>query len=133
MTIVHLLPHFANDGNGIVYVATDLACAQSAAGHSVACIGNRGGSLVELLQDRSVATYVVTELRLGPLASLRSLARLSTLLKALRPQIVHAHTVPTTLMAKLLQPLLGFSLVTSVHNGPRLKNFLLGVGDRVIC
>ena len=133
MTIVHLLPHFANDGNGVVYVATDLACAQSAAGHSVACIGNRSGSLVELLQDRSVTSYVVADLGLGPLASLRSLARLFSLLKALRPQIVHAHTVLTTLMAKLLQPLLGFSLVTSVHNAPRLKNFLLGVGDRVIC
>jgi glycosyltransferase involved in cell wall biosynthesis len=36
-------------------------------------------------------------------------------------------------MAKLLQPLLGFGLVTSVHNGPRFKNFLLAVGDRVIC
>jgi glycosyltransferase involved in cell wall biosynthesis len=133
MTIVHLLPHFANDGNGVVYVATDLACAQSAAGHSVACIGNRSGSLVELLQDRSVTTYVVAELGLGPLASLRGLTRLFSLLKALRPQIVHAHTILTALMAKLLQPLLGFSLVTSVHNAPRLKNFLLGVGDRVIC
>lgn len=133
MTIVHLLPHFANDGNGVVSVATDLACAQSAAGHSVACIGNRSGSLVELLQDRSVATYVDAELRLGPLASLRSLVRLFSLLKALHPQIVHAHTVLTALMAKLLQPLLGFSLVTSVHNAPQLKNLLLGVGDRVIC
>src|SRR5580693_7794743 len=133
MTIVHLLPHFQNDGNGVVYVATDLAYAQSAAGHSVACIGSRDGSLAELLQDRSVTTYLVGEFRLDPFTNLRNIARLFSLLKTARPQVVHAHTITTALIAKLLQPLLGFSLVTSVHNGPRLRNFLLGVGDRIIC
>jgi glycosyltransferase involved in cell wall biosynthesis len=132
-TIVHLLPHFANDGNGVVYVATDLACAQSDAGYSVACIGNRGGSLEEVLQKQSVATYVIESFGLYPFANLRNLARLFSALKALRPKIVHAHTIPTALMAKFLQPLLGYNLVASAHNGPRLKNLLLGVGDRVIC
>ncbi len=61
MKIAHLLPHFENGGNGVVYAATDLACAQSAAGHSVACIGNRSGPLAKLLQDYSVATYVVAD------------------------------------------------------------------------
>jgi glycosyltransferase involved in cell wall biosynthesis len=133
MTIVHLLPHFADDGNGVVYVATDLACAQSAAGHSVACIGGRSGSLVRLLQDRSVVTHVLPEFKLRVFLSPRGLSRLWKLLKTLRPQIVHAHTIPAVLMAKLLQPFLGFVLVASVHNGPRLRNFLLGVGDRIIC
>jgi len=36
-------------------------------------------------------------------------------------------------MAKLLQPLLGFKLVTSVHNMSGPKNIWLGVGDRIIC
>jgi glycosyltransferase involved in cell wall biosynthesis len=131
--IVHLVPHFAKDGNGVVYAATDLACAQSDAGYSVACIGNRGGPLEDVLRRRSVAAYVVETFGPGPLANLRSLVRLFSLLKALQPKVVHAHTIPTALMAKLLQPLLGYSLVASAHNGPRLKNFLLCVGDRVIC
>ena len=63
MKIAHLLPHFEDVGNGVVYAATDLACGQSAAGHSVACIGNRSGSLAELLQDYSVATYVVADFK----------------------------------------------------------------------
>jgi glycosyltransferase involved in cell wall biosynthesis len=133
ITIVHLLPHFANDGNGVVYAATDLACAQSDAGHSVTCIGNRGGSLEEVLQNRSVEAHVVEAFGLGPFDNFRSLARLFSLLKAIHPKVVHAHTIRTALIAKLLQPLLGYSLVASAHNGPRLKNFLLGVGDRVIC
>ena len=65
--------------------------------------------------------------------NLRSLPRLFRILKALRPQVVHAHSIPTALMAKLLQPILGFNLVTSVHNMSGLKNIWLGVGDRVIC
>ncbi len=109
MKIAHLLPHFENGGNGVVYAATDLACAQSAAGHSVACIGNRSGPLAKLLQDYSVATYVVADFKLKSFGNLR------------------------TLMAKLLQPMLGFNLVTSVHNMSGLKNIWLGVGDRVIC
>jgi glycosyltransferase involved in cell wall biosynthesis len=133
MKIAHLLPHFENAGNGVVYAATDLACAQSAAGHSVACIGNRTGSLAKLLQDYSVATYVVADFKLKPFANLRSLPRLFWVLKALGPQVVHAHSIPTALMAKLLQPMLGFNLVTSVHNMSGLKNIWMGVGDQVIC
>jgi glycosyltransferase involved in cell wall biosynthesis len=131
--IIHLLPHFNSDGNGVVYVATDLACAQSAAGLSVACIGGRSGSLVGLLQDRSVTTYVIPSFKSGPILKLRGMFRLWRLFKVLRPEVVHAHTIPMALIAKLLQPLFGFSLITSAHNGPRLRNFLLTVGDRVIC
>ena len=133
MKIVHLLPHFGNGGNGVVYAATDLACAQSAAGHSVACIGNRSGPLAELLQDHSVATFIVADSKPTRLDSLPSLPRLFRILKALRPQVVHAHSIPTALMAKLLQPMLRYNLVTSVHNMSGLKNIWLGVGDRVIC
>jgi len=127
------LPHFNSDGNGVVYVATDLACAQSAAGESVTCIGGKNGSLTELLQGRGVATHIVPEFASGVSFNLRALPRLWRLLKTLRPQVVHAHTIPIALTAKLLQAFLGFRLVTTVHNGPRLRNLLLAVGDRCIC
>jgi glycosyltransferase involved in cell wall biosynthesis len=47
--------------------------------------------------------------------------------------VVHAHTISTALAAKILKPLVGYNLVTSVHNGPRRRNLLLAVGDSVIC
>jgi glycosyltransferase involved in cell wall biosynthesis len=133
MAVIHLLPHFDSDGNGVVYVATDLACAQSIAGLSVACVGGGNGSLVRLLEDCSVATYVIAAFKSASILKLRGLFRLWRILKVLRPEVVHAHTIPMALMAKLLQSFLGFGLVTSVHNGPRLRNFLLVVGDRIIC
>jgi glycosyltransferase involved in cell wall biosynthesis len=127
-TIVHLLPHFENDGNGIVNVVVDLACAQSAMGHTVSCIASRGGSYSDLLRSHAVTTRVLTGRN-----SARSLGQLYLLLKSLRPEIVHAHTVPTALMARALQAMTDFRLITSVHNGPRLKNVLLGSSDKIIC
>src|SRR5450759_3401825 len=124
--IVHLLPHFDNDGNGIVNIVVDLACAQSAAGHTVSCIGSRSGSYSDLLQSHAVTTCVVGR-------SALSLRQLYLLLKNLRPEIVHVHTVPTALMARALQAIFGFRLITTVHNGPRLKNIPLGLGDKIIC
>jgi glycosyltransferase involved in cell wall biosynthesis len=133
ITIVHLLPHFARDGNGVVYVATDLACAQSAAGHSVSCIGGRSGAFADLLHEHSVETHTIPEFESGSFLNPRGLPALWRLLKTLRPDVVHAHTIASAVAAAVLQPLVGFGLVTSVHNGPRVKNFLLAVGDRIIC
>jgi glycosyltransferase involved in cell wall biosynthesis len=127
-TIAHLLPHFDNDGNGIVNIVVDLACAQSATGHTVSCIGSRSGSYSDLLRSHAVTTRVLT----GRNSAL-SLRQLYLLLKNLRPEIVHAHTVPTALMARALQAMFGFRLITTVHNGPRLRNALLGFSDKIIC
>jgi len=133
MKIAHLLPHFEDRGNGVCYAATDLACAQSAAGHSIACIGGRSGPLTNVLQDHSVTTYVLADFPRNRFGNLLSLPRLFRVLEALQPEVVHAHSIPTALMAKLLQPFFGFSLVTSVHNMSGLKNIWLGVGDRIFC
>src|ERR1017187_338605 len=115
-TIVHLLPHFDNDGNGIVNIVVDLACAQSATGHTVSCIGSRSGSYSDLLRSHAVTTCVLT----GRNSAL-SLRQLYLLLKNLRPEVVHAHTVPTALMARALQAIFGFRLITTVHNGGALS------------
>lgn len=131
MKIAHLLPHFDNDGNGVVNVAIDLACTQSAFGHQVSCIGSKDGSYSDLLSRSGVSIHTLG--RSGKKQAF-SLKRLHSLLVRLRPQIVHAHTVPTALMAWALKPILGFRLITTVHNdGPLFKNILLNVGDRIIC
>jgi glycosyltransferase involved in cell wall biosynthesis len=127
-TIVHLLPHFDNDGNGIVNIVVDLACAQAATGHTISCIGRRSGSYSDLLRTHGVATRIL----IGRNWALR-LGQLYLLLNGLRPEIVHAHTVPTALLARALQAIFGFRLITTVHNGPRLRNVLLGFSDRIIC
>ena len=131
MKITHLVPHLDNDGNGVVNTAIDLACTQAAFGHQISCIGSRGGSYSDLLSRCGVSTHTLSW---SGMKQPFNLKRLHSLLKSLQPQIVHAHTVPTALMAWALKPILGFRLITSVHNdGARLKNILLSVGDRIIC
>jgi glycosyltransferase involved in cell wall biosynthesis len=129
--ITHLLPHFDNDGNGVVNAVVDLACTQSAFGHQICCIGSRGGSYSDLLSRCGVSIHTLSW---SGTKQAFNLKQLHSLLKSLRPQIVHAHTVPTALMAWALKPILRFRLITSVHNdGPPLKNIFLNVGDRIIC
>jgi glycosyltransferase involved in cell wall biosynthesis len=131
MKITHILPHFNNDGNGVVNAVIDLACTQSAFGHQISCIGSRGGSYSDLLERCGVSIHTLG--RSGTKQAF-NLKRLRSLLESLRPQIVHAHTVPTALMARALKPSLRFRLITSVHNdGSRFKGILLNVGDKVIC
>jgi glycosyltransferase involved in cell wall biosynthesis len=132
-TIVHLLPHFRNDGNGIVNAVVDLACSQACSGFQVTCIGAYDGAFAPLLRSRQVAALVIINPRHDPFAQFSYILRLYALLTRLRPLVVHAHTVPTALAAKALQPLLGFNLVTTAHNDPRWRSALLGVGDRVVC
>lgn len=133
MTIVHLLPHFRNDGNGIVNAVIDLACAQSAAGYKVNCIGEGPGSFEELLRSRSVAVYVVAAGGSKPTSLWRNIRELASLVSRIGPQVVHAHTIPLALKAKALKVFFDFCLVTSVHNGHRFRNILLATGDKVIC
>jgi glycosyltransferase involved in cell wall biosynthesis len=129
--ITHLFPHLNNDGNGVVNAVVDLACTQSAFGHQISCIGSRGGSYSDLLLRCGVSIHT---LRWSGAKQAFDLKQLHSLLKSLRPQIVHAHTVPMALMAWVLKPILGFRLITTVHNdGPPFKNILLNVGDRIIC
>ena len=129
--ITHLFPHSDNDGNGVVNAVVDLACTQSAFGHQISCIGSRGGSHSDLLLRCGVSIHT---LRWSGVKQAFNLKQLHSLLKSLRPQIVHAHTVPMALMAWVLKPILGFRLITTVHNdGPPMKNILLNVGDRIIC
>jgi glycosyltransferase involved in cell wall biosynthesis len=133
MNILHLLPHFRNDGNGVVNAVVDLACTQSAAGHRVSCIGGDAGSFTELLGSKSVATYVVAAEGNNQASMLRSMKELGFLLSKIRPEVIHAHTIPSAIKAKVLKPFFDFRLVTTVHNGHRPRNVLLAVGDKVIC
>jgi hypothetical protein len=88
------------------------------------------GSFVNLLNSHSVSyikwprysKYLISQL----------LFKLRNLLSTFRPDIVHAHMVPGALLVRLLKTGLSFGLITSLHNGPRFRTLVMGVGDLII-
>jgi len=126
MKIVHIAPHCDDSGNGVVNVSVDLACLQAKSGHDVV-FASPGGSFDQLL-----ASCRVLHAQLPSVYHVTTLWKLCSLLIAIRPDIVHAHTVPGAVLAYLIRRRFSFRLITSIHNGPLIRAMLMAFGDLVI-
>src|SRR5258705_9339053 len=131
MKILHLANHCDEVGNGIMNVAVDIACLQAELGHEVA-FASAGGSFVELLRRYSVSHYTIEQPWRRPLRLIMSTVSLGRLLRSVRPDIVHAHMVTGTVLARVLREFVDYRLVTTVHNEWQRTAVLMGLGDRVI-
>lgn len=129
MRIVHLLNH-SRTANGHVEVAVDLACEQVRLGHDVFFVAGSGDF------DERLARHGVTFIKLPPGGGILKLAAVSSALvrifRKLRPDIVHAHMVSSAVMARLVQPICGYRLITTLHNSFDRQSRLMGVGNLVI-
>ncbi len=129
MRIVHYLNHTCR-GNGHVSVAVDLACEQVRNGHDVYIVCGFG-DFDELLAANGVKVVTLGETT-GRFRMLEMTRRLLPVLRKLRPDVVNAHMVYAALSAWIVRPLIGFRLVTTVHNSFDPQASLLRVGDKVI-
>ncbi len=129
MRIVHYLNH-AHMANGHVAVAVDLACEQASSGHEVHFISG-GCDFVPALTDHGVTYHAVPDVA-GHLRFFRMARDLHPIITRIRPDIINAHMVAAALAAKLVQMLVGFGLVTTIHNAFDKQSVLMQVGDRVI-
>ncbi|WP_439575012.1 glycosyltransferase family 4 protein [Phreatobacter sp.] len=129
MRILHLLNHTLRL-NGHVHAAVDLACAQTAMGHTV-CVGSGHGEFDELLARRQV-TSVRIDHRRRPLDLVKSLLALRRHVRTWQPDVIHAHMVTSAVLAWPVCKLAGIPLVTTVHNEFERSATLMGLGSRVI-
>lgn len=129
LDIVHLINHLQR-ANGHVEHVVDLACEQAAQGHRV-CVLAGPGDFSEVLRTHGVELIEIPDAhaRTAPLQLGRALLQRA---RKSQPDIVHAHMVRAALIAKLLQALGRYRLVTTVHNSFDRQSPLMGVGDRVI-
>jgi glycosyltransferase involved in cell wall biosynthesis len=129
LVIVHILKH-SMQAAGNVCAMVDLACAQAAQGHKVYVCSSVGSF------EAALAEHGVESIRINQIGSVRvmisALLELYRALKTIRPDIVHAHMMGSAILAAALRPILGFGLVTTVHNEFQRSAILMGLGQRVI-
>jgi glycosyltransferase involved in cell wall biosynthesis len=128
--ILHLVPHVRNRGNGTVNVAVDLATLQAKAGYAVT-VAAETGEYRSLLEAAGV-NFVEFPHPKTALARLRSPFRYRRLVRATRPEIVHAHVVTGILLAALLRFGSKYKVVASLHSEFRRSAVLYGLADRII-
>lgn len=128
MRIIHLLNH-SYKANGHVEVAVDLACEQARLGHEVFLVAGPGNF------DAVLARHGVTFVEL-PAGGLRHVSvvmpALLRALRAIRPDIVHAHMVASAILARMARPLFRYRLITTLHNSFDRQSRLMGLGNLVI-
>ena len=129
MKIIHLLTHTWR-ANGNVCAAVDLACAQADAGHTV-YVCSSGGHFDAVLARHGVRHVKIAHGARSPRVAIELLA-LVRLIRAFKPDIVHAHMIASTLVGALLRTFLGFKFVTTVHNEFQQLAIVMGAADRVI-
>ena len=130
MRILHITNHAMEIGNGIVNVAVDLACTQSDSGHQVFYASN-GGEYENLLNFHGVQHHQI-KLRKSLFGLPQLWVDFRRIIRATRPDIVHAHMMTGAIIGKISRPGFGYKLVTHVHNEFQRSARLMGVGDAVI-
>lgn len=130
LTVLHVVDHVRNVGNGIVNVAIDLACAQAAAGHRVA-VASSGGDYEPLLAAHGVQHHSLVR-QDSVRGRARVVARLHRILRAMRPDVVNAHRPYAVAAARLLRPWHGFALVATDHNEFDAKGRVVSLANLVI-
>lgn len=129
MKILHILNHTI-PANGHVCAMVDLACTQAKQGHQV-YVCSAGGGFDALLAQYGIE-HVIVEQDRKPAKLVAALVNTGKALRRIRPDIVHAHMMTSAVIAAALRPLLGFKLVTSVHNEFERSAILMALGQRVI-
>ncbi|XGV94849.1 MAG: glycosyltransferase family 4 protein [Leptolyngbya sp. BL-A-14] len=130
MRILHLLNHIQEIGNGIVNVAVDLACLQAEAGHTVTVAS--GGGEYDRLLTRYGVKHVLLDQRRQPLTLLQAAKQYQTLVRTMRPEIIHAHMMTGMVLSWALRGNARYGLMSTVHNEFQRSAILMGLADRVL-
>jgi hypothetical protein len=130
-SILHLLPHVRNSGNGIVNVTVDLAVEQANYYSRVQVVGE-SGELGAFLRERGVGFTELSMSRSSPMSIAQSIRSLRQIVQSYIPTIVHAHTPSLVILARVALAGTGTPLVASAHNLFQRQARLLRLADQII-
>lgn len=129
MRILHLVNH-CGKANGNVNVSVDMACTQSRNGHVVGYSCSKG-DFMPLLAQSGVELFTVDEPHRNLRQFIRAQSKLWHAVRSFRPDIIHVHMAAQSV---LIQPyrLLGYKIVTTVHNEFDRSVWLMGLASRIV-
>ncbi|AFD27136.1 glycosyltransferase family 4 protein [Deinococcus gobiensis] len=130
MKILHVLNEFREIGNGIVNVATDLACFQARAGHQV-LVASSGGEYVDLLKAYG-GHHVYFDQQRNTKNLIKATKLWQEIVEEFKPDVVHAHMMTGAVIARLTRKKNSYKIVTTVHNEFQKSADLMRLGDRVV-
>ena len=118
MRVLHLITK--GDVGGAQTHVVQLAGAQQRRGMEVTVIAGTDGWALEHLRDQGVTTIVEASLRHrpGPVADVRSLRRIRSLVRAIQPDVVHCHSSKAGLLGRLAARLERVPAVYTAHGWP---------------
>ncbi len=129
MRIMHLLNH-CGKANGHVNVSVDLAITQRSMGYDVGytCAS---GDFIPLLESAGVKVYRVEQPHRGIGKFFSANVQLNRAIRDFAPDVLHVHMAAQSV---LVQPyrLLGYKVVTTLHNEFDRSAWLMGRASRVV-
>jgi glycosyltransferase involved in cell wall biosynthesis len=128
--IIHLAKHCV-DGNGHVHVAVDLACVQAEAGCEVLFV-SCGGTYEAMLEQNGIRHILLEQDQNRPLSLIKTIWRLSGIVRSFRPDILHAHMMGSAIVGYLAALVSNARLVTTVHNSFDSHSWIMRLGKRVV-
>src|SRR5690242_16241910 len=129
-TIMHILPHVRQIGNGTVNIALGLVWALSKNKCNVT-VASEGGEFTSFLNDHDIPHYYWK--RATTFKSLRqSTNDLGHIIANHSPDIVHVHTTIGVLQASLLRKTANFTLLATAHTSFLTTTPLLWLADKCI-
>lgn len=131
LRILHVANRLNDKGDGIANVCVDIACEQAARGNTVA-VACASGGFVPLIVANGVTHHPVDFRKRALFSLLGAVRRLRTIVRTERPDVVHAHTMTSTIVARLACLGRNTPVVATVHNEYQRGVILMGVANRVI-
>jgi glycosyltransferase involved in cell wall biosynthesis len=129
MRVLHLVNRINEAGDGITNVSVDLAIQQRRSGHEVTL--SAGGGSYESLLDENGVDFVRLDFADRRVRSvLRTRQALRALVRRLRPDVIHVHTITTALVAVSLVG--GPPVLATIHNEYQRGVGLMGLADAVV-
>jgi glycosyltransferase involved in cell wall biosynthesis len=129
--ILHVVNRLGDRGDGISNMCVDLACQQAIDGEAVGVATSLGGYTDLVARLGVTVTEVDFRVRRATGVA-RAVVRLRRLVRTLEPEIVHAHTLLATVLARVATVGTSARVVATVHNDYQRGVVLMAAAHRVV-